>query len=97
MTQGDRVSVLCIRHGLLFADPWMFYDLLLCQEWETIGSTEGDLWLLYFFFSDNSFFVPSGNMTQESSSSPVYISVQSTWKGFYFIFFLQNIIFHHNV
>lgn len=50
MMLGDRVSVLCIRHGLLFADPWMFYDLLLHQEWGAIGSTEGDLCLLYFFF-----------------------------------------------
>lgn len=85
MMQGVCVSVLCIRHSLLLADPWMFYDLLLRQEWEAIGSTEGDLCLLYFF-SDNSFFVPSGSMTQESSSSPESISVQSTWETFLFYF-----------
>lgn len=63
MIRGDCVSGLCIRHSLLSADPWMFYGVLLRQEWEAIGSTEGDLCLLYFF-SDNSFFVLCRSMTQ---------------------------------
>lgn len=64
--RGDGcISGLCIRLRLLLAGPWIFYEVLLCQGWEVIELTEGELFLLFipfFFFFREFIFVPSRNM-----------------------------------